>query len=472
MRPDIMLTKLAAVMRCFAVPRLRWLVGLAVTLPAQGCIHDILNVTDPDIVTEETLRANTAVGAMALHSGTIFRLAQATAGTGIGAGADPLFLFGGLITDEWLSGDTFIQRNTEDQRIFDDRNTFNAPPFRAINRVRVQAGATIEALRQYQPSPATNIARMFAFIAYVEVLAGEHYCNGVPLSSFAGSTITYGDPLSNDSLFALAAANADSAINNLGGADSARVRWLAQVVKGRALLDRGQFAAASTAVAGVPDTFHYDVTYSVVSGDNQLWALNSSARRYTVGNGDGGGLNFIGTRTDPRIRTKTGPDRIFDTAFNLQVTRQGTWDRTSPVKIATGVEARLIEAEAALPSDPTTWLVKINELRRNPLLYPPAPADTLYKPGAGTVLADTTDPVVQTAREDLMFRERAFWMFGTGHRLGDMRRLLRQYRRTEATVYPHGAWFKGGNFGDAIQMPIPFDEQNNPKFVRCTDRLP
>src|SRR2546429_624179 len=381
MRPDIMLTKLAAVMRCFAVPRLRWLVGLAVTLPAQGCIHDILNVTDPDIVTEETLR-------------------------------------------------------------------------------------------QYQPSPATNIARMFAFVAYVEVLAGEHYCNGVPLSSFAGSTITYGDPLSNDSLFALAAANADSAINNLGGADSARVRWLAQVVKGRALLDRGQFAAASTAVAGVPDTFHYDVTYSVVSGDNQVWALNSSARRYTVGNGDGGGLNFIGTRKDLRIRTKTGPDRIFDTAFNLQVTRQGTWDRTSPVRIATGVEARLIEAEAALPSDPTTWLVKLNDLRRNTLLYPPAPVDTLYKPGAGTVPADTTDSVVQTAREDLMFRERAFWMFGTGHRLGDTRRLVREYRRTEATVYPHGAWFKGGNFGDAIQMPIPFDEQNNPKFARCTDRLP
>src|SRR5207244_7294339 len=111
---------------------------------------------------------------------------------------------------------------------------------------------------------------------------------------------------SNDSLFALAAANADSAINNLGGADSARVRWLAQVLKGRALLDRGQFAAASTAVAGVPDTFHYDVTYSVVSGDNQFWSLHSSARRYTVGNGHGGGLNVIRTRTDPRIRTKTG----------------------------------------------------------------------------------------------------------------------------------------------------------------------
>src|SRR2546422_7432118 len=186
-----------------------------------------------------------------------------------------------------------------------------------------------------------------------------------------------------------------------------------------------------------------DVCSSDLSGDNQLWALNSSARRYTVGNGDGGGLNFIGTRKDPRIRTKTGPDRIFDTAFNLQVTRQGTWDRTSPVRIATGVEARLIEAEAALPSDPTTWLARLNQLRRNTLLYPPAPADTLYKPGAGTVLADTTDPVVQTAREDLMFRERAFWMFGTGHRLGDMRRLLGQYGRTEGTGYPHRALVKG-----------------------------
>src|SRR5437879_4439216 len=470
MRPNTIVTKLGAMIRLLGVSRFLWLVGLGVTLPVQGCIHDILSVTDPDVISEETLRANTAVGAVALHNGTIFRLAQATAGPG--TGADPLFLFGGLLTDEWLSGDTFIQRNTEDQRIFDDRNTFNAPPFRAINRVRVQAGATIQALRQYQPSPATNVARMFAFIAYIEVLTGEHYCNGVPLSGFVGSEIVYGQPLSNDSLFGLATANADSAMANLGGADSARVRWLAQVVKGRALLDRGQFAAASTAVAGVPDTFHYDVTYSVVSGDNQLWALNSSARRYTIGNGDGGGLNFIGTRTDPRIRTKTGPDRIFDTAFNLQVTRQGTWDRTSPVKIATGVQARLIEAEAALPSDPTTWLAKLNQLRRNTLLYPPAPADTLYKPGAGTVLADTTDPVLQTAREDLTFRERAFWMFGTGHRLGDMRRLLRQYLRTENSVYPHGPWFKGGNFGDAIQMPIPFDEQNNPNFVQCTNRAP
>ena len=34
---------------------------------------------------------------------------------------------------------------------------------------------------------------------------------------------------------------------------------------------------------------------------------------------------------------------------------------------------------------------------------------------------------------DLLFSERAFWMFATGHRLGDMRRLIRQYGRTRAS---------------------------------------
>src|SRR2546426_12750273 len=98
-----------------------------------------------------------------------------------------------------------------DQRIWDPQNTFHAAPFRAINRVRVQAGAAIKALRQYQPSPVVNISRMFALIAYVEVLAGGHYCNGIPLRRFVGSRGGYCDPLSNGSLVGLWAAAADRA---------------------------------------------------------------------------------------------------------------------------------------------------------------------------------------------------------------------------------------------------------------------
>lgn len=454
-------------------PRALGGVCLATTLLLLSC-SDVLKVTDPDILLDETVRASSASGALGLHNGAILRLEQATAGT---QSPDALFVFGGLITDEWQSGDTFIQRNTMDQRIWDPTNTFHAGPYRNLNRVRTLSEAAIDALRQFKPAPAANIGRMFAFIAYVELLMGEHYCNGTPISDLKGSEVVPGVPLSNDAMLALAIDNTDSAMASLGGGDSTRVRWLAEIVRARARLARGEYDLAALAVADVPDDFHYDVEYSLVAGDNQIWALNASARRYTVGDGEGiNGLDFR-SASDPRVPTRRGPDRIFDTAFPLQVLRQGLWGRESSVKIATGIEARLIEAEAALQvGDPVTWLAKLNQLRANPALLP-VPVDTSYRPVAGTTLAPLADPVTDSLRVNLTFRERAFWLFGTGHRLGDLRRLVRPvsaggYGRAVDGTYPTGTWFKGGNYGDAIQMPVPFDEQNNPNFNQCTDRSP
>ena len=39
----------------------------------------------------------------------------------------------------------------------------------------------------------------------------------------------------------------------------------------------------------------------------------------------------------------------------------------------------------------------------------------------------------------LFFREKAFWTFGRGQRLGDERRLVRQYGRTQDQVFPVGS---------------------------------
>ncbi len=434
------------------------LASLAALLPLSSC-KDFLSVTEPDII----IQANSASGAIALHNGAVLRLAQAVTGT---QGPDALFLFGGLLTDEWKSGDTFVQRNNMDQRIWDPTNTFNAGPFRSLNRVRTQTRAAIDGLRTYAPTPLANIGRMFAFTAFVEVLLGEHYCNGVPLDSLSGSAIVNATPLSNDSLFRLASATADSAIAN---SDSTRVTYFANVIKGRALLDRGNFAAAAAAVANVPLAFHYDVTHSINTTDNQIWALNSSARRYTMADREGGnGLPYV-SANDPRIPTKTGPDGIFDSAFPTTIVRQGLWDRGASVVVASGIEAQLITAEAALQANqPATWLTILNTLRTNPALYPPSPVGYARGPNL-TALAD---PGTAAARVDLMFYERGFWLYATGHRLGDMRRLLRQYGRDQSTVYPVGSWFKGGLYGDAIQMPVPVEEQNNPNFTGCTDRKP
>ena len=444
------------------------LIGLAALVPLTGCNSGILDVTNPDIIPS----VNSASGAIALKNGAVLRLAQVTAGLG-GNGPDNLFIYGGLLADEYRSGDTFVQRNDMDQRRWDPTNTFLAGPFRSLNRVRIEGVSAINALRTYAPTPTSNIGLMFAFIAYVDNLAGEYYCNGIPLSSVVGASITYGDPLPYDSLYGLATANADSAMANLPGVDSARVRQLASIVKGRALLNRGQFAAAAAAVAQVATTFRYEVTYSSSAGQNEIWNLNTSIKRYTVADTEANvGLPFV-SANDPRVPRATGGS-VFDSAFPIVSNREGIWGQYSPVPIAIGIEARLIEAEAALQAGAaTTWLNDLNALRTNTALYPPAQTGFTRGPNLGNL----TDPGTFDGRVNVMFYERAFWMFSTGHRLGDMRRLIRPtatggYGRAVNTVYPNGVYIKGGLFGDATMLPIPFDEQNNPKFTHCTDRNP
>ena len=442
------------------------LLALAAAGSLVGC-QDILSVTDPDII----LEANSASGALALKNGVLLRLAQSLNGV---QGPDAFFVYSGLLADEWRSGDTFVQRNNQDQRIWWPENTFNADPYRRLNRVRVEGTAAIKALRQYVPDSVYFVGRMFALTGYVEALIGENYCNGTPLSTLDGTTIVLGQPLSNDSVLALAVMNADSALANRAGRDSIRIRNLAAVVKGRALLDRGQFAAAAAAVAGVPDTFKYQITHSVNANTNQIFALNNGARRYTMVDTEGVvGLNSI-SANDPRLPRATGTsastDLIFDSAFPLFVTRQGMWTATGSVSIVTGVEARLIQAEALLQAGNTAgWLAAINTLRLNTALY--APVQTGFTRGpALTAIADTFTN--NTSRQKTHFRERAFWMFSTGHRLGDMRRMLRQYAFPADSVYPRGGYYKGGVFGDALQLPVPFEEVNNPNFTQCTDRNP
>ncbi|HLA13508.1 MAG TPA: hypothetical protein VJZ25_00660, partial [Gemmatimonadaceae bacterium] len=79
-------------------------------------------------------------------------------------------------------------------------------------------------------------------------------------------------------------------------------------------------------------------------------------------------------------------------------------------------------------------------------------------------------PITTTERENLLFKERAYSMWFTSHRLGDMRRLIRQYGRNSESVFPTGTYFKGGNYGPDVNVIISLDEKNNPSFTGCLDR--
>ena len=114
------------------------------------------------------------------------------------------------------------------------------------------------------------------------------------------------------------------------------------------------------------------------------------------------------------------------------------------------------------PSNPCSATTQVNGC-------PPVPV--------GGALPPLADPGTQAAREDLLFRERAFWLWSTGHRLADMRRLVRPtseggFGRAENTVFPNGPYAKGGVYGTDKFLVIPQAEQNNPQFKGCLDRNP
>jgi starch-binding outer membrane protein, SusD/RagB family len=89
-------------------------------------------------------------------------------------------------------------------------------------------------------------------------------------------------------------------------------------------------------------------------------------------------------------------------------------------------------------------------------------------PAASRTLAT---PATRDAAINLFFREKAFWQFARGARLGDLRRLIRQYGRTESQVFPEGPFHKTHTtFGDDVNLPVTDTEKTNPNFKGCTDR--
>ena len=133
-----------------------------------------------------------------------------------------------------------------------------------------------------------------------------------------------------------------TAAANTGG--DARIQNLIAVVRGRTLLNLGQYAQAATAVAAVPTTFVYNFIHGAPPArqSNQI-QLQTASDIYSVSNLEGtNGLNFA-SAADPRLPvTATGLSRN-DTVTPMVVQKKyPTID--SPVAVATGIEARLIDA--------------------------------------------------------------------------------------------------------------------------------
>jgi hypothetical protein len=435
---------------------------------AAGCTTDTLEITDPDVLNVNDYA--TTAGATPLRLGVIQDFQNVFSGN---ASLESMVVVTGNVSDEMYSTDTFDDRLFPNQRAMNDNLPALDGFYRNLHRARSGATRTINVLRRVAPTPVQNIGEMYNIRGFVETFFAEAYCSGVPFSEEDGTTTEFGQPQTTAQIYTRALASFDSALASAG--TDTRVQNIARIGRARVLLNQGRFDDAAAAVAAVPTSFAWVTAHSTGSGrqENGMWnALTVPNSRYAIvlpdaqGRGEGlNGIAFLTTPADPRIpwvpSTRTG---FNGSSRNLPT--QLKYDRTTGAVVANGIEARLIELEARVrrdnQADRDAVFAGLNNLRATATTPAMAPL-----PGSA--------PTTQAAAVSLLFEERAKWLYLTGHRLGDLRRLVRQYGRAANTVFPTGNLPAplAGVYGNDVNLPIPFDEKNNPKATAgCLDRNP
>lgn len=461
---------------------------------AGGC--NLPDVNTPDVVPTDNL--NDATALPTIRAGAIgdFGIAYTGSGAqGSGGTTEGQVLASGLLADEWINTETFPDRVQADARQTDPASGTWTGVYRNLARSHLSALVAAQKFHDLADS-TTNSGRaeLLALAGYTRLFFGENYCSGVPLSyPNPDGTIRYGTPLTTVQVLDSALDLFNQAIAAAGILTSATAKAnfiaLAKVGKARTLLDLGQLAAADTvaSAANVPTTFAYVVQHDLntTRQQNGVYSGMRKFKRYGIADKEGGvGLPWR-TTLDPRTTFTRVPatNRGFD-GVTPQFDQLRYVDEKASITLATGLEARLINAEAALRrGDTVGFLAGLNALRGAPPAYILAGVQGTTAPSTVpqpiAPMANLAAPTDSTAAIDLLFAERARWLWGTGHRLNDLRRLERAigvrggFGRPDSAVFPHGLYFKNGlTYGPDVNFPIPLDEQNNPNFTQCLDRLP
>jgi starch-binding outer membrane protein, SusD/RagB family len=432
----------------------------ALALGALGAcdLDEVLTVPDPDVATPESVQSVSALPTV--RAGALGDLALALAGSA--DSEDGLIQYSGLLGDELVWAETFPTRGVIDQRSMLPINSTLEELFYRLQRARASAERAADGYNRLAAT-APERSEMYSLAGFAYVFIGEAYCSGVPFSNLVNGAQEFGAPQTTTQIFETALAKFDSALAVAPA--SGPLRHLAQVGRGRTLLNLNRKSEAAAAVAGVPTNFSYELEFSLNTSrqNNGVYVTTHLNDRFSVvgndttgGQGEAGeGLPYV-TDNDPRVEVEiAGDDPLGFDGVTLLFLQQKYNDRETPVQLATGIEARLIEAESQLATAPGTALVTLNALRANSAAT------------GVTGLAPLTLQVGTTAQVRQLFKERAYWMFLTAHRLGDLRRLIRQYNLSEDAVFPSGEYQKGGEYGDDVNFPIPFSERNNPRYLEA-----
>jgi hypothetical protein len=417
-----------------------------------------------------------------------FEIAWSGAGDEANGGHEGNVGLSAIFTDELTAQDLdeFTMRRDIDHRIATPANGQLAGIFNDLSTSRHSSELASSSFAKLAPKDL-GFAEVMAINGYTYIVFAEMWCPGIPFGDLnADGSPNYGVPISTGAMDTIALRKFDSASALAAGdTNNTEILALSQVGRARVLLDLGLFAAAgATADSALltDGTLNYQLENSLNSPRqyNGVWQYVQGNNAWGVVNLKGGnGLNFISAQ-DPRILwvdshqngslgvSQNPDDTVY---FDLKYPTKGT-----SATLASAVEATLISAEVDLHAgNIPSWAGKLNALRAQSGLTqtfldtvatsPSVVVDTIRGP-LPPLSADSTTLASDSMRVEVHFREREFWLWLTGTRLGDLRRLLRQYNG--------GQWGTHNDFpqnepGNDIRFPAPIGETNNPHFKQCSD---
>jgi hypothetical protein len=281
-----------------------------------------------------------------------------------------------------------------------------------------------------------NLARTAMNSGFSLVLLAEHFCQGAIRS---GPPRTPAEMLDTAILRFTRARTVGAAVTGAGAAEGTKIVNASNVGLARAHLQKKEYAQAATAAGLVTAAFVYNAV-NVDDASNR--ALGNSTYDYDIGGPSMVVPDAYRAMNDPRVRWQDGGRQAQDVQLRWYQQLKYT-GYAAPIRIASGLEASYIVAEARLQTGDAAPALALIASRRS---ANGQPAFT------GTdILGELMD---QRARE--------FWL--EAKHTGDW------VRNPTATPYvaPAGSPFykgTGATFGNATCLPVPVAETAaNPNF--------
>ena len=387
-----------------------------------------LKVTNPTVLDSSQFDPTGDANTLAMSAQSLFTRAYAN-----------IIPYSGMFSEEVWVGAVRQETNDIGRRVMTAGTPdVNSALWSPLQRALATNELTIDLLGTGEAATTVHLARAAMNSGFSMVLIAEHFCQG---------TIRAGPALSPEEMLDVAVTRFERAIDvaeDLTSADATRILNASRVGLARAYLQQKDYANAAAAAAPVPDAFVHN---AVMIDDANNRVLGNLVYSYDFGSRLLVVPPDYRALDDPRVPwDSTG---LLAQATELQYFQQLKYTGyTTPIRIASGLEARYIEAEALLmgtPSSTTEALDLIDERR------------TANGQGAFT---GTTQ--AQILAELMDQRARDFWL--EAKHTGDWRRnpaATPYVAATGSTFYKPAQ----GNFGNETCLPVPLAEINaNPNF--------